>query len=409
MIMRVQVLCPGCDSRITLRLSVGAADHQSFYYVCGKCNAATRAKVDASRPPGIGLELEDGEQVFGNEPTEQTITIDPTIPVRAGVQSMFERGGSPFIFMFQSLGEEKLAILQRANREFPAVVRKDWRALERLCRYYLDRNWVAFDRGLGSLWPEENSPVYDWQRHDAIHILFDLLTAPVWGPTAAYPGMKGAWNGVVRPSRENEKQLREAVGKFSRDAEVRELQEILIDCLRLFVTQHEAWLPGLAVTLLPESQSRDELRVFRDDFPALRDLYIRVFEACHRALNVLVPLLNLMKRGDSNSYYDRVALEKVPRTRAQFSGLKAASKELFVVELPVWEEQWSVLLDRKVRNLIGHAKIRHDLASGQLVTPTERLSYAVFLSKTHLLIQPLLAVLNAIKLPLVYSAMLEGE
>lgn len=406
MVSRVVVRCPGCDELITLRLSVGPSEIQPFYYVCGNCNAATRGKIHVLFPE-LRLELEAGEQVTSTADTAQVITIDANIPSNSAARNMMDYGGSPFLHLTMALGTEGAARLGERNVQFRHLVKNDWLDLKRLVRYYLDRNWPMFDRSL-ERFKKDHGATRPWHRHDAIHKLADAFTATVW-VRDTYPQMKAEWNATLHPQGAHGQAIRDYCKKISEDPGVTELQEQLFDCFASFVEHHDAIMPGFIMESLPEPwDQHGDLRVQRDDFATLRDLYIQVFETCHNNLPVLVELINVAKRGLPEAYLHPSDVRHPPTTRKHFQKLTSSDRAKYLAEMPVWAASWSFCLDRGLRNYIGHRKIRHDLRSGTLAVVGEPpVPYAVFLAMTHRLLYPLLATMNAIKLPLVFADLTE--
>lgn len=112
MINRYYVTCPGCDSTIVLRLSVGLEIEQPFYFVCDNCGAATRGKlVIWYKPhPGSRLELEEGSVLEHEVPHDQVVNIHPSFPSISEAGEMWEEGGSPFLMHHMLLGERFIEV-----------------------------------------------------------------------------------------------------------------------------------------------------------------------------------------------------------------------------------------------------------------------------------------------------------
>ena len=146
MISRFYVGCPGCSSKILLRLSVGRDTEQPFYYVCNKCNLATRGKLVIwyTPSPGGKLELEDGQEIGMVENPDQVINIHPDLPAIPGAKEMSSLGGSPFLMHHQLLKDKFEEFLQRLN-SFREGIDTNWKSVRRMIGYYLDRNWEQFD------------------------------------------------------------------------------------------------------------------------------------------------------------------------------------------------------------------------------------------------------------------------
>jgi len=405
MVSRITVRCPGCDELITLRLSVGPSEIQPFYYVCRKCKAATRGRLIA-KFPDLKLELEAGEEIGGIHDTDQIITIDTSLPTYIDAKHMGEPGGSPFIFHTMIFGPEQISNLIKRTNQFRHLIKNDWLDLKRLFRYYIDRNWTMFDKGIGQYIPKE-SLSKAWHRHDAMHRLLDIFTVHIWAKDT-YPKMKKEWNEFFIPKGQYKDLIISFSQKIEKDAEIIHLQEHLFDCLVTYVQEHDAILPGFIAESYPKPlEQYGDLRILRDDFPVLRDIYVQTFETCHKAIPIIVEMVNVVKRGAPEKYTVPKGIKSKPNKRTQFQKYTSSDKTKYLFELPVWNDAWSLCLDRSLRNHIGHREIRHDLQSGSLTSSKNKaIPYIEFLAKTHRLLYPILAILNAIKIPLIYADML---
>jgi hypothetical protein len=181
MIIRQVVECPGCRAKIVLRISVGYDLEQPFYFVCSRCNAATRAKqiIWYNPQPGNRLELEAGRLLDNDENPDQIITLHPDLPAKAEAQGMMEPGGSPFLMLHSILGDKFENFMTRLHILNTSV--ENWTELRRWIGYYNDRNWPQFDieseRILGKA---KDQAFEEWQRHDLIHRTLDEIFAPLW-------------------------------------------------------------------------------------------------------------------------------------------------------------------------------------------------------------------------------------
>jgi len=396
MITRYYVACPGCDSTILLRLSVGLEREQPFYFVCRNCNAATRGKlVIWYEPcPGGKLELEAGTVIDGVVPHDQVVNIHPSFPSIPEAGEIWEEGGSPFLMHQKLLGDRFSEVNSRLNT-FCQAKDKDWPKLRRLIGYYIDRNWKPFDDEGRRIFEEEWPRIADdWHRHDIIHKLLDVFLLPLC-VNRYYLDMKIEWctSSIFKhPS----KILFSFVSECVESGELRSAQRDIFHCLEQFVENTGGLLPGLSVLLYDGKNRPSNLRLFRDDFPRLRDLYVATFETCHHLLRYPLATINIQERKNAGDF--GVGRKK---SLGAFDKLKNAKKAEYLDCLPVWQAYWPIVLDRNLRNLISHHEIRHDLPSGKLVVPGEEIPYSDFVSKCILLIHPILAMANALKTLLV--------
>jgi len=90
--------------------------------------------------------------------------------------------------------------------------------------------------------------------------------------------------------------------------------------------------PGVLSDLLPnEHQAEvDRLRLFRDEYELLRDLYIQSFETCHKALRWVVGSANASDSADPNVFTPVAGMKpevsaRPPRDLDAFSKLVSRS------------------------------------------------------------------------------------
>lgn len=408
-IVRCPVECPGCRAGIVLRLGVGHEKRQPFFYVCPKCRAATRGALLWSGGAETRLELSDGRELRSEQGCTEVVTINPEIPAFAGARSMAEPGGSAFLTFFQWLGGDGIQRYQRAFYQMRQLVDSDWQKLSRLSTYYLNRDWHHFDEALKQLLhTKESEEIPEWWRDHQIHYLFDVFFASVW---ALHPGkyfleMKTAWNALWSSDGAHAKQL----ASFAR-AEVNtplfvNTQRDLFQEMGRYVDLIGSLFPGLLCELLSTAHQPqvENLRLFRDDYELLRDLYIQAFESSHKVLRWVIGTININLHGDPDRFVPVAGMsvrasEHPPKHLGAFSALPSARKREWLILFPEWDKHWDLLLDRHLRNDIGHASARHELPTG-LVQRDGRapLAYTRFVQKASRLIHPLMACANALKI-----------
>lgn len=396
MICRYIVQCPGCNAKILLRISVGIDLEQPFYYVCGRCNAATRGKllIWYEPRPGGKLELEAGKVLKENENPNQVITLHPDLPSKAEARDMREPGGSPFLMHFNILGNRFYEFEMRL-RIFREVADRDWVNVRRWIGYYLDENWEQFDQErMRLLGKSREQLLQEWQRHDVIHRALDIMFMPLC-LKPYYPIMKEEWCEVFSLAAKKPAKLKAFVRESVESGEIRNRQRDIFHCLELFIENRSGILPGLAADMYPAGQraALRELRLFREEFPQLRDLYIATFEICHHALKFVMGIINIVNRGSPDDFGP-----KGPRGLGAFEKLANSQKAALLTSLPEWKKRWGDLLNRRIRNVIGHHSVRHDLPSGLLVLRDgSQITYLEFVVMTLRLVQPILLTANILK------------
>ena len=416
-IARYPVECPGCASGIILRLGVGHDLRQPFFYVCPTCRAATRGALLWDRGAGTKVEIAAGRLLDSEKDCKHTVSINPEIPALPTATGMDVPGGSPFLAFVQWLGGEQILRFQSATAQIRHLIDSEWGALTRLTTYYLNRDWVHFDAALGSVLPEKqaNDLSPEWKRDHYVHFFYDLFLAPIFtlDPEESYLHMKTAYNQVWSPDRPNFSALTALAKEESQTTRFRNIQRDLFECISRYVNLVGALTPGMLCDLLPEQHQHEveTLRLFRDDYELLRDLYIQSFETVHKALRWVIGASNADVHGNHARCVPIVGMsqassKKPPANLDQFSALPNALKREWLAALPEWHRRWDRLFDRHLRNDIGHASARHDLPTGMIFRDKKPpLTYTRFVQQTQRIIQPLISTLSAMKIVKIYADM----
>jgi hypothetical protein len=414
-VVRCPVECPGCKGKITLRLGVGMDARQPFFYVCGDCKAATKGALllDSTKEgPTTEVELEAGHILDSFDGCTQTIHLNPEIPSVADAPDFSHPGGSAFIFHFQNLGPERMQFWEHQVQEFEHFVRNGWPALKRLTAYYLNSDWPRFDKAVPELVEGMPEIKEQWRREDVIHQLYDhaFLVLLALGPPH-YPEMKLEWNALWDSTRPNWRAMTAFAAREAGTGGFHQLQRDVFHLLEQFTDLRRTLAAGFLLDMYPpgKEKERDGLRMFRDDFPMLRDFYIQAFEKCHRGLRYVIGAVNAEARGNENAFpawpskpFSRP--DKVLKNLDEFEKLVNANKRLWLKTLPKWDNVWDEFFDRSFRNDIGHASVRHQLSDGVLVRDDDPPQpYLDFVRRAARVGNPILMLLNVLKILCIYA------
>ncbi len=401
MICRYHVACPGCNSPIRLRISVGLDIEQPFYFVCKKCNASTKGKlvIRYEPTPDARLELEEGEMLSDEDEVSQTVNIHPDLPSICDAKEMWDEGGSPFIMQHQLLGDRFTEFYNRLGK-YRGVCDRDWLKVKRWLNYYVNSRWDEYDAEGEKIfeedWPQPNQ---EWHRHDCIHKILDVYFAPLW-VNSFYVDMKTEWCGLFSFKSKTGKIIQKFVDESVSSGEIAVAQRDVFHCLELFVDNRSALLPALPALMYTGQDAIKELRLFRDDFSNLRDLYVTTFETCHKNLRYVLAVVNAIERGSVDDF-DAPKVNKM----SDFDKLVNARKVQLLLSSPIWKS-WELVFDRKLRNAIAHHSIRHDLSSGVLIDEEGHdIPYLEFVMKSLNLIHPILLMANVLKTLRVMNSM----
>ncbi len=329
---------------------------------------------------------------------------------------MGDPGGSPFLTFAQWLGTDGILQYQQVFYQMQHVIEKDWKRLSRLSTYYLNHDAHHFDEALRSWLPKDKPlPAADWHRDDAIHHLYTVFFAPMWAlhPQGYFLEMKVAWNDLWSHDRSNFKQLVSFAQSEIGTSAFTNTQRDIFEQTGRYVELIGAVFPGLLCDILPEAHQPevDQLRLFRDEYEVLRDLYIQTFETSHKVLRWVIGTVNADVHGDPNRFVpvpgmDPDAAKYPPKNLDAFTKLVSARKRKWLPLLPQWHRCWSDLLDRQLRNDIGHASARHQLPTGLIQRDGGApLPYTRFVQKAHRILHPLLACANVMKIMRIYATM----
>lgn len=396
MIFRYYVKCPGCENTLLIRLGVGNDTEQPFYFICENCNIATRGKqiIWYEPSPGAKIELEDGEQIPSQEHVDQTININPDLPSLPNVH--IPPLGMPFMMNSELLGENFENYKYRYDN-FVEITSDSWKTIRRIWSFYLDEKWQRFNNEAKKIfedWPDSPNII---AKNDIPHRLFDHVFMPIMCDLF-FVEMKQEWNSAngqcIKTHQEIYQKYISSVGK----EKIIEQQMQLFHCVEQYVDKRSSFLPAFPLSMYDLNNktgvNTDELRIFRDEFPSLRDLYIITFEACHKVLAHIAAINNIIINGDPNKFTS----EKVKNLK-DFEKKPNAFKIEHCTNFIIWQAHWNTIFDRKIRNAIGHFSIRHDLVTGLLISEkNDPITYLDFTRKTLFLIHPLMACLNVLKM-----------
>ncbi len=168
-----------------------------------------------------------------------------------------------------------------------------------------------------------------------------------------------------------------------------------------YVDARDAWLPGLCVGMMDPMVLADAppIRIYRDDFPTLRDIYIQGFELLHKALTWMLGAINTALRGSRDDFGPPIpgmAARNYPNNLAAFKRQTNFLRAQWFRDLPEWNARWPTLLDRRLRNDIGHASAHHDLAAAFIVGDQQVWEYTDFARRCALMATVWTAVVEVI-------------
>jgi hypothetical protein len=343
-----------------------------FYVPCPSCRLPIRGRSHGADLDTHRVEF-DAELFRGDNEPDIVVTVDPNVPARYEATQMLDGlGSAPTMTLLWLIGDEQ------ANNFFMYLSRgrqaaEDlWPKVRLIYEYYLEEDWGRFNKSCQALFDESwKIPTTTHERATVAHhalgvtlkaIVDDehpasatFLSRWLWKHTAALD--HGSYVDFARADVEN----------------LTTLQRRVFDVVDLFVQRFDSWQIGVLRRLIPDENlpQLDNLRLFRDEFDILRDLYQQAFEVIAKTLRYPVAAQNSVLRDDPNSFGTKIpetlTRKTNPASLTAFDRLSNFEKLQYVAQVPGWNA-WASLLDNKTRNAIGHGTVRHDLRSGLVIS-----------------------------------------
>ncbi len=398
LIVRTDIFCPGCNQKIRLRISIGLDKSQPFYLICKNCKAVIHGRLLLGEPPSYWLEFEEKNIKVGHhEQPDQVINLHPDLPSIIDAADMTDSGGSPFLSQIELMESQyMLSLFMERLGFFRGIIASDWNSLYRLSEYYLNREWKYFDKEakhlLGDEYPNNISTL---GRHDIYHRLLEILFMNIT-PKGIYSDLKAEYSGVLtKIAKDSEEVLKEYNDFLLQNFDIQDLQRKTIERLYFIVNNFSALAPAFPVFFYKDYSiiETNKLRILRDDFNILKSHFLDAFEICHKILTIVVGMQNILER----KHWDAFPNNK-PQSLKKYHILTNFQKAKYIT-LPRLKEAWYKLLDRKLRNMIGHASARHNLQNGLIeLEDGRKIPYVEFVYKTLALTEMILFSMHILKM-----------
>jgi hypothetical protein len=410
MMIRYRLRCRGCDEGFWARVGVDSTRETKFYLLCPNCNLPIRA-VARGEDYGTFRVKFDADELGSLADDAKVVTANPFIPARPDADSDSPSEAFPMMTLHHLLGDDVIEFMQSLGSARSAVAH-NWQPVRRIYEYYLDGNWQAFDRSIGSSFPSEGWPNGDTvhERATRAHMAILMVAVELVIPSDQLHRY------FDRYSRKHTAALRAPMYRTLLVEEVKngrlaDLQRSVFDLIDLFVQRSEMWAMGGLERVVPDERRAflDDLVLARDEFGELRDLYQQSFELICRTLRFLVAAQNTVTRQGPNDFGSDlpsgVPANRRPANLNQFDKLSAAYRIAYVGQVPGWEGLAAVL-DNEIRNTIGHATARHDLRTGRIVSDKNPVgvTYLHFLACVYDLFEALTFELQVLRFARVASS-----
>ncbi|MFE6860434.1 hypothetical protein [Nocardia sp. NPDC057668] len=305
---------------------------------------------------------------------EMVVTVDPNVPSRYQSVTFDGLGSGPSLTLLMLAGNDRIQDLMMCLSRGNYAAENLWPQARRLYEYYLEGDWVRFNKIAEEFFGDE------WTRGETTHERASVAHHAVGTALANMIDDHHEASSIFMrrflrkhmAAIQNDRYRAFAVAE-SESGRISALQRSLLDVTDHFVQRFECWTMGVLGRVIPDGnrEALADLRLFRDEFDILRDLYQQGFEIACKFLRYLVAVQNVIKRGDPELFGIDVpaglSRKNNPTGIDSFEKMANADKLHYISAVPGWEG-WASLLSNKTRNDIGHATARHDLRRGLIVS-----------------------------------------
>jgi hypothetical protein len=374
-ISRYSIVCPGCDVPFVVRFGLAPTKITRFYVPCPNCKLPIRGRSFGDDLDTHKVEF-DTKMIYVDPEPDLVVTVDPNVPSRYEASEMGGLGTAPTMTLVSLVGDDRMFDLMKVMGGGRGAVEQLWPQVRRIFEYYLEGDWERFDRvgrqALEDTWPD---PTTTHERATVANQLLGHVLKEIVGPDEhmASSMFLNRWLRKHSRALEYSKYVELARSEVAAGITQR-VQRAVFDTLDHFVGQYDSWQMGLLLRIIPDERTQllDGLRIFRDEFAVLRDLYQQGFETVCKTLRYPIAAQNTVKRHDPHDFGPTVPAtltrRRNPRDIAEFdSRLSNYEKLQYVAQIPGCE-RWVALLDNRTRNAIGHASVRHDLRTGLVIS-----------------------------------------
>lgn len=401
MITRYHLLCPGCNSSIRLRIGIGLEEIQPFFIVCPKCKAIIKGRLIIVGLGEANLKMDEAVLITDNlENPDYSITLHPDLPAISQASEMWEEGGSPFIYQSMIIGTEEMGKFQKRYNNVRNIIENEKIKILRFITYYKTKNWELFNsEGKGLLHDNWKDCINELDAIDSLVRVLEILFLLICYDNK-YPKLKIEFSklyGLFLKS--NEIALKSFVNEFNSTIELDNMESDLFCSLEYIFNKLPVFAPAMIIQHYPKNKlaNLQKFRIMHDEFDSLKTHYLDSFETCHSLLIIMIGMQNLIYRQNHNVFQNSI-IKDTPKSIKNYQKLTSNDKAKFLPELKLLGTEWNWYFNRKMRNAIGHRKIRHNLETGYLILDNkEETSYIEFLCETHRLSTMIIFMLNVLR------------
>lgn len=410
MLIRFVLVCEACDDRFMARIEVLPSPSTRFAFPCPTCKYPVRGRYSGHSPTETNFQWDNCE-IRPDDPAQTTVhsqlpivTVGTGVPLLRSATKLSQLGGGSNYTFGTLIGKNVWAYNyhERLHR-----LSKAWIRYDSLLHFYLVKDWTRFEYlcteleiGVG----EWDSPMGDNTRHIFAFRPAQVLLTPL------LPGDHGRlmfedFYGAVQIIVQNSKFISWA-NACAESGALEHTHRQLFDALQSFVKNWSSWSSGIIARATEAEQLPllARLHLARDEFSILRDLYVLIYERCCHALPVVMAVLNTQARGEPDTFgpvpkniINSNSRAKPPTSIRAYEKLPNAIKMEWFDEWPAWSHYLPSILNRNVRNAIGHGDVEHDIFTGRVTSGKVDMSYVEFSACVMDLGHVLMTILQILK------------
>lgn len=362
-ILRDIVTCAVCNKQFILRTGIGYESEVKFYITCPICDSGIRGKLTLDTEKTYATV---SSHDFKKEDSDRFEKV--TLPIRnINVDYPIEKKQlnldliSPYVYFvsivkeneFMSLMQYQSKVLHYYNKLLPIVKRSE--------TLFSNRKLEQLEKNMLSIAYSINFPP-DYKEPDAMYLYLVGLGPSLLHHRGINDKAKKELTVELKKSQRNKPRFLSLLDYSFKDLKFFDFINQTIRTTIVLMDKLDALFLGLASRSLTKvGLNLDDFVVSRDDFEELGSLYKDIFELCWKAYRFHLFFINLSKRGSEERCFD--GKNRKPK---EIMNLKPYQLENLVNESKEIKKVYS-LLNRNIRNLVGHASTRYDVYSGNLI------------------------------------------
>lgn len=358
------IKCQVCGTVTRIRLQVGFLEQHPIVVACAKCGVALNGKVHIDQTnPGLKFDFENADAVFDTEDSAYVVECSGEFPtLKPHADSAEGRIAlSPFMRYMDKVGNEKYEKFSQAIAKMNQF-RDHWSYYKRVIDLYNrgDRTYL-----LEQIWkvlPKEMFPCREeFEIARAVHMIEVMYFIGVMREDIISD--LSLTDSVLRL---NPEQLRSLIGFLnSNDGySLKELQSSINKIYDDFIKVYPFLIPAYSMQFCEKDKINLEAEgTTTSSFDSVKQFSLDAYETLGNLLVVPVALNNIKYR---NSFSKCAEKDKGEVDLKKFISLTKANRFHYCDDSELYTKELRVILNRKLRNAIGHNDVEYDAVSQKI-------------------------------------------